>query len=53
MGVKFPDVFIWGLEHIVSHVDPKTIQKYRPLLNATISSDTASATMGKQVEKIF
>jgi len=49
MFVKLPDVFICGLEHIVSHVHPKTLEKYRPLLNATISSDSASTIIDRQV----
>ena len=49
MGMRAPGATVWGLEHIVGHVNPKAVEKYRPLLSSTVTGESASATTGKQV----
>ncbi|XP_078494295.1 uncharacterized protein LOC100186104 [Ciona intestinalis] len=47
---QYPNSDIWGLEHIVGHINPKTIEGYRGMVeSSTISSEVATNVLKSEV----
>lgn len=51
---KEPKSNLWGLSHILSHVNPVKIEKYRKIFNqSSISSQQASEICGKEINVLL
>lgn len=49
-GIKGGQGNLWGLDHILSHVNPKVLDKYLSIVpSVTISSEEASVKCGQKV----